>query len=369
MKITSVKAIPYRIPYKIPVKWASGFLDAAEHALVLVSMDEGITGIGEAIPRPTIYGETLPSIIHIINKHLGPQIIGMDPFDIEKIWLKLKHIKVNYCAKAGLDVALHDLIGKFLNVPLYKLFGGSNKFIPLTHRVATSTLENMANECKQFTKNGFKSFKIKIGVDIKKDIDLVRTIREAIGPDFDLYADANGNYNYETAVKILPKMEDYNLKFIEEPLPSWNKRGRLKLSHKIDIPILADDSAFTPEDVFEEILMGAIGAISVKIPRTGFYLSRKIIHLAEQADLPVVVGTQAETALGAAASLQVALSYRQVCIPSEITAHLNVVDKIINEDILMKNGCLYPNNNPGIGVTIDEDKLEFYRIKEFGKYI
>ena len=362
MYITSVKAIPFRIPFHTPIKWAGGYLEAAEHAVVIIDSDEGVVGIGEAVPRPTIYGETLVSIVYAVENLFGPAIKGIEPFYLEAIWEKLTLFKNNYCAKGALDIALHDLIGKYLKTPVYKLLGGGADRVPLTYRVPTASSEEMINDCKNRQQEGYQSFKVKIGFNYNKDISLIKSIRHAVGPESILYVDANGNYDLETALKVLPELEKCNINYIEEPLAPWNMRGRACLSKYISTPILADDSAFTAQDVFNEMQFGSVGAVSIKVTRTGFYFSRKIAALAEVLDLPLVVGTQGETALGSAASLQFASACKQVKIPSEITSFFNAQDQIIKEELNLKEGCLLVNNRPGIGVTLDEKKLDRYRI-------
>src|SRR5512139_3929633 len=123
MKISTVEAIPFRIPFRKVTKWATGSQDAAEHILVRITTDEGMTGIAEAPPRPTIYGESLQSIKSAIDGWFGPMIRGMNPFEIERVWDKLNTIIWNPTAKAAIDMALYDIMGKALGVPCYQMFG------------------------------------------------------------------------------------------------------------------------------------------------------------------------------------------------------------------------------------------------------
>ena len=123
MKISKVEAIPFRIPLKKATKWATGMQDTAEHILVRIFTNDGIIGFAEAPPRPMIYGESIASIKYAIEIWFGPMIINMDPFQIEEIWGKFNTVIGNPTAKASIDMALHDIIGKALNIPCYKLFG------------------------------------------------------------------------------------------------------------------------------------------------------------------------------------------------------------------------------------------------------
>ncbi len=123
MKVTKIRTVPFRIPLKKATEWARGKIDAAEHVLVFVETDEGIMGLSEAPPRPSIYGESVASIKFAIDHWLAPIVMGLDPFKIEEMWDRFDYIAGNNTAKAAMDIALHDIMGKALGMPCYKLTG------------------------------------------------------------------------------------------------------------------------------------------------------------------------------------------------------------------------------------------------------
>lgn len=120
MLIQSVRAIPVKLPLPHAMEWATGRMTAQSHVLVRVMTDEGVEGIAEAIPRENIYGETQAGMVHVINDHLAPLIVGLDPFDVEKIHEKMGFIKGNLAAKGGIDVALWDIIGKACGMKAFR---------------------------------------------------------------------------------------------------------------------------------------------------------------------------------------------------------------------------------------------------------
>ena len=225
MQIVDVQTIPFRIPFKEPTAWARGTIDAAEHVLVKVYTDEGILGIAEAPPRPTIYGESIQSITFAIDNWFGPMIIGMDPFEIEKMWDKFDTIAGNPTAKGAIDTAVHDIIGKTLNLPCYKLFGYWTNKVQLSWCVNLNPLKDMVKEGIEMIENhGFKALKLKAGLDPEKDIEMVKTMRKEVGEEILIYVDANQGYDPFTAVKVIRAMMEYNIAFVEEPCGRGQKR-------------------------------------------------------------------------------------------------------------------------------------------------
>jgi len=363
MKIIQVEAIPFKIPYLTPLKWGlAGYLDAAEHVLVKIHTDEGIVGLAEATPRPTIYGESQASILFAINNWFGPMIIGLDPNHTEKIWAKFDTIHWNPTAKGALDLALGDAAAKARGIPLWEILGGSSDRLSVSWMLGMRPIPEMIQEAVDMRVRGFKAFKVKVGIDPEKDFQVIKSLRENLGPGILLYADANMAYDVSTAIRTIKKMEEYGLAFVEEPIPVWNSKGRVKVAGSISIPIMGDESVFTPQDVAREIDLGAIGIISIKTPRTGYTLSLKIVHLAEMAGIPCLMGTQAETGVGTLVSAHFGAARRNVSYPSEISFFLGLKDDLLAEPILLKDGFIELPKRPGNGAVLDEEKLKKYRM-------
>lgn len=363
MKVTKVEAIPFRIPYLAPLKFGTaGYLEAAEHILVKIHTNEGIVGISEATPRPTIYGESQSSVLFAIQNWFAPMIIGLDPSHIEKIWKKLKTIYWNPTAKGAIDLALHDAVARARGIPLWEMLGGFSDSIQVGWTLGLRSIPEMIREAEDMLNKGLRVFKVKVGIEPKKDIEVIKSLRESLGPDVLIYADANMAYSVSTAIQTIKRMEEYGLAFVEEPVPNWDWRGRLKVAQAISIPIMGDESVFSPEDVAREIDLGAIGIISIKTPRTGYTLSMKIIHLAEAAGIPCLMGTQAETGIGTLASAHFGAAQSNVSFPSEISSFLFLKDDLLAEPVPFKDGVIGLPKRPGNGAIIEEGKVKKYRI-------
>jgi L-alanine-DL-glutamate epimerase-like enolase superfamily enzyme len=364
MKISKIEAIPFRIPLKKTTKWATGTQAAAEHILVKIHTDEGLIGIAEAPPRPTIYGESIQSIKFAIDQWLGPMIIGINPFKIEAIWDKFNTIVWNPTAKAAIDMALHDIIGKMLNLPCYKLFGYWTDKIQLSWCVNLNPIKEMVEEAKEMVeKYGFKALKLKVGIDPKKDIEMVKTMRKEMGDEIFLYVDANQGYDPFTAIRVIRAITEYGIAFVEEPCPVWDKRARRMVSEKIDIPLMGDESCFTPLDVLREIELGFLRVVLIKTARTGFTLSKKIIHLCEQAGIRNLHGMQGDTSVGTLSSAHLCAGFKNTSFyyPSDLSFFLLLTDDFLKKPIIIKDGYLHLTDDPGLGIVIDDKKFERFQ--------
>jgi L-alanine-DL-glutamate epimerase-like enolase superfamily enzyme len=340
-------------------------MDCAEHVLVIVRTDkDDLIGVAEGIPRPTIYGETQDSMVAVILDHLSPRICGIEIFDLDRIWARMGEVYWNPGAKAAIDVAVHDAIGKVCGVSINRLLGYCGREVRLTWRVRSyPSLDQVAEDVSKRAQEGFQSFKVKVGYGLEKDVETIRTVREAAGGAAIIYADGNLVFDYESAISFLRRVERWNLTFFEEPIPINDIRGRRLLVQHSRVPILGDESVFTVRDVMREIDLGIIGAISLKVPRTGYYLSRKIITLAEQAGLPMLVGTQAETGLGFASFAQLAASSSRITYPLEISGALNIEDDLITNPLRPVQGRVSVPDRPGLGVDMDWEKVRKYSLK------
>lgn len=368
MKIKDIKVIPLNIPNKYTQKWESGNIQVTEHLIVRIEAEDGTFGATEAIPRPGIYGETPQSIYYAITKHLAPRIIGEDSFNLERIWEKMAGMPWNPAAKGAIDVALYDLNGKIAKLPICQLLGGPyRKEIPLSWCTLSPVyfgIDAVLEDVKQRLAEGYKAFKIKAG-DPDIDTDLILRMRKICPDDVTLSPDPNMVYSREDALRVGKALEGIVDSF-EEPLPAWDDEGRKELAQKVNIPLLSDESTFTVEDVYRQIKLGAIRRIGMKLPRTGYTLSSKIVRLAEANNMPVQVSTQAETDLGSAACAHLAAAYKRISLPCEISYFKkNVTDTLLLEgELVIENGkMIVPDGRPGMGVEIDWEKVNKYAVK------
>jgi L-alanine-DL-glutamate epimerase-like enolase superfamily enzyme len=363
MKVTAVEAIPFRIPFTGKKIWARGALDAAEHVLVRIRTDEGLTGVAEAPPRPTIYGESLRSIVAAVEDWFGPAVMGLDPYETEKMLDRFERWVGNPTARAAVDMALTDIKAQAAGVPIYKLLGGWTDQVPVCVRVPTGNADAVVRSCASFRdRYGIVTFKIKVGMDPHKDVATLRAVREALGPSVRLCPDANQGYDPQTAVRVLKAIEDLNITLLEEPCPIDNNRGRRKVAESTTIPLMGDESCTNLAEVRRQLDMGIVSVISIKVARTGFAISQRIAHLCEAESVANLCGTQADSGIGVMCGAHFAASCRNVKMASELTGFMDMVDDLLVESPKIENGTITLSDRSGLGIVIDEGKLKQYRI-------
>ena len=336
-----------------------------EYNIVRIETDSGITGIGEAQADIGFFGETVEEVRISVEDYLGPQLVGKDPFEREYLLGLIDH-RGNTCARAGIDLALHDLIGKALGVPVATLIGGLHRTrVQVAVEIAGGPPDAMARECLVFMDKGVRAFKPKIGGIPAKDADRLRAIREAVGPEVSLRADANQGYNSKEAIQLcrLAERDGVNLELLEQPLPYWDLQGMASLRRSVDVPIEADESCYSVHDAMQLVRHEAADVLNVKLGKAGgLYEAKKIAAIAEAAGLRCVLGTAFGLGIEIAAKLHLAASTMTVVDAVEFT-ELGLHKSLLappHDSLLalpLEDGCLPVPDGPGFGVALDDSEL------------
>ncbi|MGE5524243.1 MAG: mandelate racemase/muconate lactonizing enzyme family protein [Rhodospirillaceae bacterium] len=362
LTIRSIDAIPVAIPMLRPIKWARGEIRTIDNVVVVVTLSDGTQGIADAPPRPTIYGETQQSLVAIIRDHLAPALIGVNVFDMARVWSVFDALAWNPAAKAALDMAIVDAQAKRLGVSCAQLLGGTVKPLAVNWRLSMASAADMVREAERMiAQHGFRAFKVKCGVDRAKDREVLTALRKLVGPDVEIAIDCNQGYSAQDLLEMIPFFEDIGIALIEEPIPARDGKGKLWCAQRTRIPISGDDSCMTPDDVRDQLALGAIRSVVIKCARTGYTLSRQILALARSFYTPVHNGTQADMHIGTASAAQFACTYPAVHA-HEISSFLDAADHVAQETLTIRNGELIVPDGPGIGLTLDAGKLKRYRV-------
>jgi hypothetical protein len=252
MKITNVVCQMVTIPYKNPYRMAPGETRHKRQILVLVETDEGITGVGETgVTLIERGGETQEAIYITIKKYFTPLVIGMDPFEIGRVIDKLETFNQGrtgfLCAKAAIDTALYDIMGKATNRPVAAVLGGiyRTKF-RVSRSLGVKTPTEMGQDALKLKNAGYAMLTVKCGFDPKEDVERVAAVRDAVGRNYPIEVDINGAYTAEIAIPTLKKMERYEIEAVEQPVAWWDLKGMREVRVAIDTPVTADESAVTP---------------------------------------------------------------------------------------------------------------------------
>jgi len=339
-----------------------------EYLLVRIETDEGVVGIGEAPVDIGFFGQTLEEVQAAIDDYLGPQIVGRDPFDREYL---IHHIdyRQNSCAKSGIDLALHDLMGKALGVPVSVLIGGRHRDrVLVAIEIAGGDPDDMANACLAYMAKGVRAFKPKIGGVPEKDAERLRVIRQAVGPEVSIRADANQGYTPKEAIRLcrLLDRDGVGLELLEQPVPAWNLQGMAEVRRSVETLIEADESCFTVHDAMQLVRHEAADVLNIKVAKAGgLYNAKKIAAIAEAAGLQCVLGTGFGLGVKVAAKLHLAASTVGLVDAVEFTElglHHNLLAPPHDTQLALPltDGCLPVPEGPGFGVVLDEEKVRQY---------
>jgi L-alanine-DL-glutamate epimerase-like enolase superfamily enzyme len=384
MKITRIYSTPIRIPLRcffynsqnagtkrewggrlsrVTPKRPSPIL---EYVLVHIETDEGLTGLGEAPADIGFFGQFLEGIQVAIDDYLGPLLIGREPWDIPAL---MDHIdfRENSSAKSGIDLALHDLVAKAKGISLAELLGGKKRDrIPVAIEIAGGSPEDMANECLKYMKMNVRAFKPKIGSIPAKDAERLRAIRQAVGKDVSLRADANRGYTPDEAIELCRLAEKYEvgLELLEQPCEAWDLPGMAKVRQAVNVLIEADESCFGPHDAEAVIRAGAADVLNIKIAKAGGLVNAmKIAKLAEEAGLECVLGTAFGTGVAIAGKLHLAAAIRNFTGAVEFTElglHGPLLKGENNRRLALPldpDGCLPVPEGIGLGVELDDEQV------------
>jgi muconate cycloisomerase len=371
MRIESVEVIPLRLPFREEFRIARGSVGGPEqgapHVYVRVRADDGQEGWGEARPSHRWSYETEESVVSSVRGYLAPALIGADPWNLRGIHSVMDReiapgISVGApVAKSGVDMALHDLLAKSAGVSLARFLGGGDGgSVRLTYLISVDTPEEAARRADAAWREGYRGLKVKIGADPRKDLDMLRAVKEA-APDAYLWADANQAYDGATALTQARKMEALGVDCLEQPIPANDWTGMRRLARESGVPIAADESVFSPADLIQLIKLEACHVLVVKVSKlAGLYPARLAMEIAREAGLGLLGSGLTESRLGFAASVHL-----YAACGGDLFADLNgpqfLADDPIAGGIEVRNGTVSVPSGPGIGVALDEEKLARFR--------
>ena len=361
MKITQVNARALSIPRSATLTTSYGSWGTAVTILIEIETDEGIKGVGQASVDAPFYGESAEGMMANIRTHIGPSIIGEDPLNITRL-NQLMHAALphHYFSYSGVEMALWDLKGKALGVPIYQLLGGKvREGVDLMGFVHHDTPDKMAGYALEaLDEHGFSVLKMKIGLDPREDIARYRAVAEAVGDRAVIQVDGNVGYTIAQAIPALTEMERIGrLGAVEQPVVRLDEMA--ELARRLHTPIMADEAIYPPQDAVEVIRQKAASVALMKLSKHGgIQPVQQIGMLFEAAGLTLSIAIYYDLIGVAAAHLAAALP----CVewPSPFT-YLN--DTIVATPFAPEGLLLRVPEGPGLGVELDWDKVDHYTIE------
>jgi len=378
MKIIDVKAFPISFPLEEAAYDATGIWREWNTVIVKVYADEGTIGIGEVGP---IHGGGTAVFKAIIEKKLKKLIIGENPFDRERLFEKmLGHGTSAYAfgtkgaivsAVASIDIALWDLVGKVLKVPIYDLLGGKcREKIPayasgfFGKAGKPLTPEECGREAIVYVEEGFTAMKMKVGFDPKSDLRRVKAVRDAIGSDVDLMVDANQSYSFPLAVKMARLFEKYDVTWLEEPIPINDIDAMAALTSTVEISIAAGENYYTRYEFRDLLVKRAVDIIQPDIIHAGGITEcKKIASMANAWNIPCA--PHIHSTVGMVASIHLLASVSNGLIAEYITrgGSSALRDELFARPLKVKNGYVEVPKGPGLGIELNEEALKKYSLR------
>jgi L-alanine-DL-glutamate epimerase-like enolase superfamily enzyme len=336
--IRSITPRPFRLPLRGALRWGkSSELAALEHVLLEVELSDGSVGRAEVPPRPTIYGETIATVL-AATEYLAPKLYGIEAEDAEAVHKVLSAFPNNHTTKGGLDIALWDAWATSEGQRLGEMLDISHRRIRVSYILGIAEPEEMLADVQGVYQAGVRVLKVKVGRDLASDLNRIAIIRERF-PDVELYADANETLSAQTAEVFLKAWAKAGLLYVEEPLPVEEVLARRSLKAARLLPIIADDSTFTARDLRREVLLDTFDVLNIKPARTGYTVSLAMLELCAAEGKKVMLGSQALSSFGAYQTALLAF-LEPVSEPSELAFHLKAGGSFHSFPEL-KDGWLY----------------------------
>jgi o-succinylbenzoate synthase len=353
MQVVRAEAIPVELRLKEPFAIANETVEAADNIFIRLETDTGLVGWGCSTPD-AVTSETKETVIR--NFEVAKQrVIGCDPTRINLVNFALDNaLAGNPSLKAGVNMALYDIVGKMSEMPLFRLLGGYREKIATSVTIGLNPTDLMVEKARRIVSAGFKSIKIKCGIDVEKDIETILAIREAVGSAVKLRLDANEGYSVEDALRIVKTLEKNGvvIEMLEQPTKANYLYSLKDVARQCSVPIMADETALTLRDSVKLVKLEIADMINIKLMKIGGITNAvKANALAELADVPVMVGCMNESMAAMAAGVHFACAFRNVQY-ADLDSALDFTDDVAKGGARYEDGYVIPSEKPGLGVEV-----------------
>jgi muconate cycloisomerase len=383
-KIARIEPVLVQLPTRREHKWTGLTEPIGRYVLVRMADDQGRVGWGEA---PALkdwggefgryFGESELIARTVIANYLTPAVLGVELGNVAELHARMDRLIRGYpYAKAAVEFAFYDLSSRALGVPMTTLLGGrSRERVPVTHSIGLIPIADAEQEAAKVAGEGIRTIKIKVGVDPRRDLDIVRVVRAAVGETVDLCIDANEGYATPgEAITLIRQMEKHRLKYVEQPVMGIERLA--EVARAVDTPVMADESAWNAHDVVQIIAHRAAQIVSIYTTKPGgLYKAMEVAAVCRAAGIICNVNGSVETGVGNLANVHLAAAAPAVvlsCVvpvstPAEWqTGQIGGIyykDDLIKQPLKLVDGAIAVPTAPGTGIDVDEEKVERYRVR------
>lgn len=368
MKIVEVHTVLVDVPCIRPHAFINHQIDAQSYLVLTIRTEDGLVGVGEGVSPggPWWNGESVEGQKAVIDHHLGPALIGRDGARIRQIMAELERVAYgNWFAKAAIEMALYDLLGKALDAPLSVLLGGGavRDQLPVRWALSSRGTQEVVDEVVQRHREGYRSFKFKLGAaDPASDVRRIAGILDAVPPVGTLHADPNGAWDRRTAAWAVKELEALGVDVLEQPIDRGDLAGMADLVRRSSsIEIMGDESVCTPADALQACTARACDSVAVKPGKAGgIARALTVANVCAAAGVRCYGGTALESSIGTAAAAHLCASMPELQGGCELIGPLLLSDDLVEHRVQYDNGYLALPEGPGLGVSVDWDKVDKY---------
>ena len=350
LKIRKLEAWPVKMQLTEPYEIAYETVASTINIFLRLETDRDLVGYGCAAPDVHITGETAEDVLESLKGTAELILKGSDALRPARLLEILKaSLPEQNSTRAAVDMALFDLMGKAAGLPLWRILGGYRRSIRTSITIGILPVKETVTKARECVGKGFRCLKIKGGRELDRDIERILKIRESVGKAIELRFDANQGYTEEEALQFVDATRRAGLELIEQPTPKGRPEVLGRITKKVPIPIMADESLTNLRDVFKLARQNLVDMVNIKLMKVGGISEAiQIDSVARAAGLETMVGCMDEGALGIAAGLHFALSRPNVMY-ADLDGHLDLMDDPSAGAVKLRDGSLYPNEKPGLG--------------------
>ncbi|ERN55092.1 dipeptide epimerase [Alkalihalophilus marmarensis] len=355
MRISKVDMYMIELPLNEPFIISYARYDTMPAIIIKMYTDQGIIGYGESVPDEHVTGESVHSVFDALKYQLIPAVIDKDPRNILEIHELMNAALVgNGAAKAAVDIACYDILGKASNLPIYSLLGGRKRDQPMIPEVF-SILEPdvLAKKAIQARNNGYKEIKMKLGIDSEKDVARVQAVREAIGEDLLIRVDVNQGWgSFQKAKQMIKKLEPFDVTWVEQPIAQMDLSMFQRLQESSPTPLMADESLINAQHLRTLVEHQSVDYINIKLMKSGgIYPAYQLATQAELFGINCQIGSMVESSIASAAGFHVALAKKNI-VSTEISGPTKFTKDV--GDLTYSLPYANITNKPGLGINVDD---------------
>ena len=354
MRISRIEAFEVEMELEEPYTIAYETYDSASNVFIRLDTGTGQVGFGCAAPDLEVTGEAPETVLAAIDDVVRPMLVGSDPLRTAMLSERIREpLAAHPSARAAVDMALHDILGKTAGLPVWKLLGGFRSRIRTSVTIGILPRTETVERAHAWIGAGFRCLKLKGGVDHLEDAERILAVREAVGPNIELRFDANQGYTVPQSVEFVEKTRSAKIAIFEQPTPRGEPERLGRVTSSVSIPVMADESLMDLRDAFRLARKDLVDMVNVKLMKVGGIADAlQVNSVARAAGLEVMIGCMDESAFSIAAGLHFALARPNVEY-ADLDGHIGLIGDPASQAVKLKEGFLYPSDEAGIGCVPD----------------